>query len=123
MLSPRLTGSGLLLVFLAGVMCLCGTFGYQHAVVSGPAEPTAIHALAVQPSFASDRQDDHGKTGAVYTAALFAVSLGAALGLLLGGGRKQARKETPPLFRRLSPTIVFLLRRTPVRSQLQVFIL
>ena len=125
MLPPRLTSTGLLLVFLTGVMCLCGLLEYQHAQASGDSE----QHLNTQPSgaltgFAEELPGDHGPAGEIYTvAALFAVSLGAALGLLFAGARKRLSVGAILRARRYPPPIVPPFPRIPARSRLQVFLL
>lgn len=123
MLSPRLTSSGLLLVFVAGVMCLCGLLGYQHAAVFGSMESPEVHLSGTQPGFADDRPENHGPTSAVYAATLFAVSLGAALGLLFGIARRWLGVGAVLTARKLPPPIVLPPPRIPARSRLQVYLL
>lgn len=123
MLSPRLTSSGLLLVFLAGVMCLCGLLGYQHAPVFGSMESPEAHLSGSQPGFADDRPEGHGPVGAVYAATLFAVSMGAALGLLFGGARRGLGAGAVLIARKLPLPIVLPPPRITTRSRLQVFLL
>lgn len=123
MLSPRLTSSGLLLVFVAGVICLCGLLGYQHASVLGSMASSEVHPSVSQSGFVDDRPENHGPAGAVYAAILFAASLGAALGLMFGVARRWLGIGAVLTARRLPPPLVFPPPRIPVRSQLQVFLL
>ncbi len=124
MLSPRLTSSGLLLIFLAGIiMCLCGMLGYQHTPALGGVDSPEVHLSGAQAGFVNDLPEDHGSTSAVYTVALFVVSLGAALGLLFGATRKWLGTGAVLTARRLSPQIVLPPPRITARSQLQVFLL
>jgi hypothetical protein len=124
MLSRRLTSSGLLLVFLAGVMCLCGFLGYQHAPVFDSMGFPEAHLSGTQPGFAADdRPENHGLASSVYAATLFAVSLGAALGLMFGVARRWLGIGAVLSARRLPPPIVLPPPRIPARSQLQVFLL
>lgn len=124
MLPRRLTSTGLLLVFLAGVMCVCGLLGYQHTPMPGDSEPLLnTHPSGAQAGVAEERPGDHGPAGEIYTAALFAVSLGAALGLLFAGARKQLGVGAILTARRYPPPIVLPFPRIPARSQLQVFLL
>lgn len=123
MLSPRLTGSGLLLVFVAGVMCLCGLLGYQHASTLGSVGSPEAYSSGSQPGFADDRAESHGPAGAVYAATLFAVSLGAALGILFRVARRRFGVGAVLTARKLPPPIVLPLPQIPARSRLQVFLL
>lgn len=123
MLSRRLTSSGLLLVFVAGVMCLCGLLEYQHAPVLGSVASSEVHPSVSQSGFADDSPGNHGPTGAVYAATLFAVSLGAALGLMFGVARRWADVGAVLTARRFPPPIILPPPRIPARSQLQVFLL
>ena len=123
MLSRRLTSSGLLLVFVAGVMCLCGLLGFQHAPVFGSMGSPDMHMSDTQSGLADDNPENHGPAGAVYAATLFAVSLGAALGLMFGVARRWTGVGAVLTARRFPPPIVLPPPRIPARSQLQVFLL
>lgn len=123
MLSSRLTSSGLLLVFVAGVMCLCGFLGFQHAPAFGSMGSPGAHMSDTQSGFADDRPENHGPAGAVYAATLFVVSLGVALGLMFGVARTRFGVGAVLTARRLPPLIVLPPPRIPARSQLQVFLL
>lgn len=123
MLSPRLTSSGLLLVFLAGVMCLCGFLGYQHVPVFGSMASPEAHSSGSQLGFVDDRPGSHGPVGAAYTAAIFAVSLGTALSLLFGVARKWSGAGEVLTARKLPPSAALPPLRVPARSRLQVFLL
>lgn len=123
MLSPRLTSSGLLLVFVAGVICLCGLLGYQNTPIFGGSESPKLHLSEAPAGFADNLPQDHGPAGAFYTAVLFAVSLGAALGLLFGAAGRWAGVGTVLTVRRFPPPSVLPPPRIPARSQLQVFLL
>ncbi|MDQ3302231.1 MAG: hypothetical protein M3518_02630 [Actinomycetota bacterium] len=123
MLSRRLTSSGLLLVFLAGIIvCLCGMLGYQHAPVLGGVDSPEVHLSGSQTSSVEGLSGDHGPAGTISTAALFVVFLGAALGLLFAA-RKWLGTGAVLTARRLPPPIVLPPPRIPARSQLQVFLL
>jgi len=124
MLSRRLTSSGLLLVFLAGIIiCLCGMLGYQHASALGGVGSPAVHLSGAQTSSADGLSEGHGPAGTVSTVALFVASLGAALGLLFGAARKWLGTGAVLTARRRPPPIVLPPPRIPARSQLQVFLL
>lgn len=123
MLPRRLTSSGLLLIFVAGVMCLCGFLGLQHAPVFGSMESPGAHLSETPSGFADDRPENHGPASAVYAATLFAVSLGAALGLMFGVARGWIGVGAVLTARRLPPPIALPPPRIPARSQLQVFLL
>ena len=123
MLSRRLTASGLLLVFLAGIIiCLCGMLGYQHAPALGGVDSPEVHLSGAQTSSADGLSEDHGPAGTISTAALFVVFLGAALGLLFAA-RKWLGTGAVLTARRLPPPIALPPPRIPARSQLQVFLL
>lgn len=123
MLSRRLTGYGLLLIFLAGVMCLCGLLGYQHAPGFGSMGSPEVHLSSSQSGFVDDRSESHGPAGVAYTVALFAVSLGATLGLLFGLVRRWFGVGEVLIARRLPPPVVLPPPLIPARSRLQVFLL
>lgn len=123
MLSPRLTSSGLLLIFVAGVMCLCGLLGYQHTPIPGGSESPKTHLSEASSGLADSLSEGHGPADAFYTAVLFAVSLGAALGVLFGAARKWRGAGTVLTARRFPPPIILPSPRIPARSQLQVFLL
>lgn len=124
MLSRRLTSSGLLLVFLAGIIvCLCGMLGYQHAPALGGVDSPEVHLSGAQTNPADDLSEDHGPAGTISTVALFVVSLGAALGLLFGAARKWLGTGAVLPARRLPPPLVLPPPRIPARSRLQVFLL
>ncbi len=124
MLPARLTGSGLLLIFLAGIIvCFCGMLGYQHAPMLDGSEPPRIHLSEAPSGFTDGLQEDHGSAGSVHTTALFVVSLGAALGLMLGAARKWLGIGAVLTGKRFPPPIVLPPPRMPARPHLQVFLL
>lgn len=124
MLSRRLTSSGLLLVFLAGIIiCLCGMLGYQHTPALGGVDSPEVHLSGSQTSSVEGLSGDHGPAGTISTVALFVFSLGAALGLLFGAARKWLGTGAVLTAKRLPPPIVLPPPRIPARSQLQVFLL
>lgn len=122
MLPPRLTGTGLLLIFVAGVMCLCGALGYQHLTASAPSE---AHQLLAQEDSGSPGGSfgGHGPADLFYTATLFVVSLGAALRLLLGRGRRPSVVRTSHATPGSLPPSMLLPARAPSQARLQVFLL
>lgn len=123
MLPPRLTSSGLLLIFLAGVMCLCSVLGYQKLSVSGPATPLEAHQTLAQKDPAAGGLGDHSPAGLFYTV-LFMASLGAALRLLLGRGWRPPLVRTPAAAPRfMPPSILRFPSQAPPRARLQVFLL
>lgn len=76
-----------------------------------------------QSGIADDSPGNHGPAGAVYAATLFAVSLGAALGLMFGVSRRWADVGAVLTARRFPPPVILPPPRIPARSQLQVFLL
>lgn len=121
--SPRLTGVGLLLIFLAGVMCLCGTLGYQH--LAGPAASLEAHPEPVQADSRAEHAAEHGPATTAFTATtlLVAASVGAALWLAFRHARSLRLLRARLSVRRPPPKTAPLATRKPVRSQLQIFLL
>lgn len=122
MLPPQLTGTGLLLIFLAWVMCVCGTLGYQHLTTSGPAAPLEMHKSA-QADSNEERPGDHGPAIVLYTVSLFVAYVGAALCWLLARARRPRPAAIHRLVRRPLPRTTPVLAQAPARAQLQVFLL
>lgn len=122
-MSPRLTGIGLLLIFLAGVMCLCGTLGYQNLVSPGPAASLEAHAEPAQTDPRAEHAGDHGPATVAYAATLLFVSAGAALYLVLGYVRSFRLSRSHLSVVRPPPKTAPLTAQVPVRSQLQIFLL
>ena len=123
MLPPRLTGAGLLLIFVAGVMCLCGALGYQHLTASAPAAPSEAHQVLAQEDSPGSGFGDHGPADLFYTATLFVVSLGAALKLILGRGWRSRRVRTFHAVLRSRPPSILLPAQSLPQARLQVFLL
>ncbi|QYJ17346.1 hypothetical protein Rxycam_03194 [Rubrobacter xylanophilus DSM 9941] len=122
MLSRRLTGSGLLLIFLAGAMCLCGALSYGHLAASGPAVPPEAHQAFTAEDAGATAPEHHGPAGALYTAALFAF-LGAAVRLLLRRARVSRGARTFRSVSRALPRRVPSCVQAPPQARLQVFLL
>lgn len=120
MLSPRLTGYGLLLIFVAGIVCLCGVMEYQHFAPAGTQEPQEAHSAVVQPGSAGD---PGGATGVIYTVTFFVASLGVVVGLLLGTLRRRSLIGVAPVCWRPPPLAASVPPHIPARSRLQVFLL
>ncbi|WP_143528474.1 hypothetical protein [Rubrobacter xylanophilus] len=122
-LCPRLTSVGLLPIFVAGMVCLCGVLGYHHLTASTPYEAHQLFAQEDAGSFGGSF-GSHGPADLLYTATLFVVSLGAALRLLLGRRRRPGfvRASHAALGSSLS-AFMLLLTRAPSQSRLQVFLL
>lgn len=122
-LPPRLTSVGLLLIFLAGVLCLCGALGYQHIAAPGPAVSLEDHAQPAPEDSPAEHAGDHGPTTIAYTATLLAASAGLALLLLAGPARRIRLRCTNIYVRRPPPKAAPLAVQGPARPQLQVFLL
>lgn len=123
MLPRRLTSSGLLLIFLAGMMCICGLVGYKHMPTSETVGAPEVYASGARSTPAYDPAEGHIPVGGLYTVAIFALSLGAALALLLGVARKWLSARAILFFGRSLPPVTLPRPRITARSQLQVFLL
>ena len=122
MLSTRTTSSGLLLIFLAGVMlCLCGMFGYQHTTMLAVPESPGVHLSDSTVGFTEQLPKEHDPAGVISTAILFVVSLGAVVALLLLRTARERLDAVLPATRRFPPPITLPPLRMPARSCLQVF--
>lgn len=123
MLSPRLTSTGLLFILLAGVMCLCGAVGYQHLAAPGPVASLEAHRATAQAEPYEAPAEDHGPQTIASTATLLLVSAGAALYLILVYSRGFSAPGSRLSSRRPPPRTAPVSTRSPVRTQLQVFLL
>lgn len=123
MMSPRLTSAGLLFIFLAGVMCLCGTVGYQHFAAPGPAVPLEAQQAATEADPDAVWSGEHSPLTVAYTATLLFASVGAALYLVLGYARTLRLSRNQPVSGWYLPDAATMAARAPVRTQLQIFLL
>lgn len=123
MLSPRLTSTGLLFIFLAGVMCLCGAFGYQHLAAPGPAVSLEADQASAQAEPYQAPTGDHGPETIAYTATLLFASIGAVLYLVLRYSRGFSLSGIQLALRRPPPGAAPLSTWSTLRTRLQVFLL